>query len=90
MATAEAREFIQCSAAEAFAMLSHPDKHPLWQADLESDSIISGDGGIGSRGREMRRVMGRLVTMEYEVTQYHEPERWAMRSLSGPITMTGK
>ena len=39
MATAEAVEFIECPVTEAFALLSQPDKHPLWQTDLETDGI---------------------------------------------------
>jgi hypothetical protein len=89
MATAEAAEFIRCPVAEVFSLISHPEKHPLWQADLESDGIISGDGSAGSHGREVRRFMGRLVTTEYEVTEYCEAERWGFKSVSGPIAMSG-
>jgi hypothetical protein len=88
MATFEAVEFIECSVTEAFALLSQPDKHPLWQTDLESDWIFDGDGGVGSRGREVRRFMGRLVVTEYEVTEFTEAERWGMRSVSGPLSMS--
>lgn len=87
MATAEAAEFIECPVAEAFLLLSQPDKHPLWQTDLESDGIIDGNGGVGSRGRESRRFMGRLVITEYEVTEFVEPQRWGMRSITGPLSM---
>jgi hypothetical protein len=72
-----------------FEFLSRPDKHPLWQEDLDSDGIIDGDGGIGSRGRETRRFMGRLVVTEYEVTEFRAAERWGMRSTTGPIGMEG-
>jgi hypothetical protein len=89
MATAEATEFIRCHVTEAFKLVSQPAKHPQWQQDLESDAIISGDGGAGSRGREARRHMGRVVVTEYEVTGYREPDLWAFRTVSGPISMSG-
>lgn len=89
MATAEAAEFIQCPVATAFALISQPERHPLWQHDLERDGVIEGDGGVGSRGREARRFMGRLVVTEYEVTEFQPPQRWAMRSVTGPISMAG-
>jgi hypothetical protein len=89
MATAEATEFIRCPVTTAFGLVSQPESHPLWQQDLESDAIISGDGGAGSRGREARRYMGRVVVTEYEVTEYHEPDLWAFRTVSGPISMSG-
>ena len=89
MATAEAIVFIRCPARAAFGLVGQPESHPLWQRDLESDQIISGDGGAGSLGREARRYMGRVVVTDYEVTEYHEPELWAFRTVSGPISMSG-
>jgi hypothetical protein len=89
MAIAEAIEFIKCPVSAAFGLVSQPESHPLWQRDLESDQIISGDGGAGSRGREARRYMGRVVITEYEVTEYRDPDLWAFRTVSGPISMSG-
>lgn len=89
MATAEATEFIRCPVTTAFGLVSQPESHPLWQRDLESDGIIAGDGGTGSLGREARRYMGRVVVTEYEVTECHEPDLWAFRTVSGPISMSG-
>jgi uncharacterized protein YndB with AHSA1/START domain len=89
MATAEAVELIRCPVTAAFGLISQPERHPLWQRDLESDRIIAGDGSAGSRGQETRRYMGRVVVTEYEVTEYQEPELWAFRTVSGPISMSG-
>lgn len=89
MATAEAVVVIGCLAGVAFKLIGQPESHPLWQRDLESDQIVSGDGSAGSRGREARRYMGRVVVTEYEVTGYQVPELWAFRTISGPISMSG-
>ncbi|MDX3225018.1 SRPBCC family protein [Streptomyces sp. ME19-01-6] len=72
-----------------FELIARPDRHPLWQKDLTSDGIVSGDGTVGSRGREVRRFMGRSVITEYEITEHAAPTRWGFRSVRGPISMEG-
>jgi uncharacterized protein YndB with AHSA1/START domain len=89
MATTEVSETIACPPDRVFALVAYPDRHPTWQHDLDSDGIVSGDGTAGSRGREVRTVMGRSVTSEYEVTEWVANERWGYRSVSGPIQTSG-
>ncbi|GEB48906.1 MULTISPECIES: SRPBCC family protein [Streptomyces] len=98
MATTEVQTRIALPAQEVFALIAQPDRHPLWQKDLTSDGLVSGDGTAGSRGREVRRVMGRSVTTEYEITEHTDstdgtdgtgPMVWGFRSLRGPIDMAG-
>jgi uncharacterized protein YndB with AHSA1/START domain len=89
MATTEVTEHIALPVEEVFALIARPDRHPQWQKDLASDGIVTGDGTAGSQGREVRRVMGRSVVTEYEITEHVVPTRWGFRTLSGPISMEG-
>ncbi|OEV05763.1 SRPBCC family protein [Streptomyces oceani] len=89
MATTEVTEHVAVPAPEVFELIARPDRHPLWQKDLTSDGIVSGDGGVGSQGREVRHVMGRSVITEYEITKHAAPRSWGFRTTSGPISMEG-
>lgn len=89
MATTDVSETIACAPERVFELIAHPERHPSWQTDLDTDGIVSGDGRVGSRGREVRTVMGRKVTSEYEVTDWVANERWGYRSVSGPIQTSG-
>lgn len=89
MATTEVTVHIMLPVEEVFELIARPERHPLWQTDLTSDGIVSGDGTVGSRGREVRRVMGRSVTSEYEITEHTAPVRWGFRTRGGPIDMAG-
>lgn len=89
MATTDVTETIACPPERIFELIARPERHPSWQQDLTEDGILSGDGGVGSRGREVRTVMGRTVTSEYEVTDWVANERWGYRSVSGPIQTSG-
>lgn len=45
-----------------------------WDPPTRSTTRISGDGGVGTVYRNVSRILGRDVTIDYTVVQY-EPER---------------
>jgi uncharacterized membrane protein len=74
--------------AEAvFARLVDLDRLPEWQ---ESALESSADGPLaeGSRIRERRRIMGRELQNELEVTACEPPRRFTLKALGGPVPFT--
>ena len=70
---------------DVFAYLTDVSNLPAWQSSARA---AEADGGIrrGTRIREQRTFMGRDVKTEVEVTGYEFPERFDLRSLSGPVS----
>jgi carbon monoxide dehydrogenase subunit G len=71
--------------ADVFAYLTDVSNLPAWQSSARA---AEPDGKIrkGARIREQRNFMGRDVKTEVEVTGYEFPDRFDLRSLSGPVT----
>ena len=70
--------------AEVFARLVDLDRLPEWQ---ESALGSSAEGPIaeGTRITERRRIMGRELENQLEVTAYDPPRRFALKALGGPV-----
>jgi Polyketide cyclase / dehydrase and lipid transport len=52
---------------------------------LEAAQTTPGPPGVGARGRDRRRFLGRTTETEYKVTAYDPPRVFGVRSLSGPV-----
>ena len=63
------------------------DRLPDWQ---ESALGSSADGPLakGSRVRERRRIMGRELDNELEVTAFERPRQLTLKALGGPVPFT--
>jgi uncharacterized protein YndB with AHSA1/START domain len=71
---------------EVFAWLTDPDRLPQWQSSaVEVRQQSDGPVGVGTRFKEVRRMLGRRLESEVEVTVYEQPRRFAVRSQSGPV-----
>jgi uncharacterized protein YndB with AHSA1/START domain len=74
-------------AAEVFEYLADVEKLPQWQGSA-IESRADGSLAKGRRITERRRLFGRDVETELEVTAYDPPKRLTLRSLDGPVRFT--
>ena len=72
---------------DVFERLVDLDRLPDWQ---ESALGSSADGPLakGSRVRERRRIMGRELDNELEVTAFERPRQLTLKALGGPVPFT--
>ncbi len=73
--------------AEVFDYLSDVERLPDWQS---SAVAAHADGALckGARVSERRRLLGRELDTELEVTGYEPPRRLTLRSHGGPVRVT--
>jgi uncharacterized membrane protein len=82
---------IERSPEEVFAYVDDLEAHPEWQTGLlKAEKVTGGLTGVGTRSRELRRIMGRQMRIEYEVTEHEPPRLAAFRSLNGPLRPFGR
>ena len=61
------------------------DHHASWDPAIRKmENLTGGPIGVGTRGRETRRVLGDVVA-EFEVTACEHGRRFALRNVSGPL-----
>jgi uncharacterized protein YndB with AHSA1/START domain len=73
-------------AAIVFDFLTAWENIPRWEAGVqEAAQTTPGPPGVGARGRDRRRFLGRTTETAYEVTAYEPPRVFGVRSLSGPV-----
>ena len=72
---------------EVFARLVDLDRLPEWQASALGSSA-EGPLEQGARINERRRVLGRELENELEVTAYEPPRRLTLKALGGPVPFT--
>jgi uncharacterized membrane protein len=66
------------------------DKEALWQTTLaESEQLTEGPMRVGTRVRQVRHFLGLRIPMEWEVTEYEPSTRSAIKSVSGPVPLSG-
>lgn len=71
---------------EVFAYSSDPRNLMEWQDGLvrvEANTPMA----VGTRTTEVRKVMGREMETELEVVEFDPPNKYSMKSLSGPVEM---
>ena len=72
---------------DVFAYTSDPLKLTDWQGGLlrvEADSSLY----VGTKTTEVRKVMGREMETQMECVEFDSPNKYSMKSLSGPVEMT--
>jgi carbon monoxide dehydrogenase subunit G len=69
---------------DVFALLTDLGRLPEWQASAV-ESRAEGPLAEGVRIRERRRILGREVENELEVTAYEAPQRLTLKALGGPL-----
>ena len=78
--------------AEVFKFIADLCNEPRYVPNvIETEKISDGPAGVGSKYREVTRVMfGRKAVSTYEVTQYDAPTTFAFRGTSGRSTFRGR
>ena len=74
--------------ADVFAFVADPDNLPQWQSGLLEVEKLSGDGGLGSRHREVRSMLGRRIEQVLEVTALTPDERLDFEVVEGPLHLS--
>lgn len=74
--------------ADVFAFLADPDNLPRWQSGLLEVEKLSGDGGVGSRHREVRSMLGRRIEQVLVVTALTPDQRLDLEVVEGPMHLT--
>ena len=72
---------------DVFAALSDLERLPDWQ-DSALESRCEGPLRQGAHVVERRRIMGREIETELEVTEYDPPRRLTLKALTGPVRFT--
>ena len=72
---------------EVFRALTDLERLPEWQASAV-ESRSDGPLGEGSRVHERRKLMGREIESELEVTACEPGRRLTLRALDGPVRFT--
>ena len=71
---------------EVFEYIADPVRIPEWQPDVRTARFDTPAAvGVGTRGREVRHVMGSNRSFRWEVTEYSLDRRYAVRGLGGPV-----
>lgn len=71
---------------DVFGYVADAAHIPDWQPDVRSAGFDEpARAGVGSRGREVRHVMGANRTITWEVTDYDPDHRYGVRGLDGPV-----
>ena len=78
---------IACPPENVFAALTDLEHLPDWQSSAVS-SKAEGPLALGAQIREQRRMMGREIDNELEVTVYDPPRRFALEGRSGPVPLS--
>jgi ligand-binding SRPBCC domain-containing protein len=86
MATADHSISIDAPAATVFGYLTDPENATVWQSSL-LEARFSPDGPVqkGTRISEVRKVLGRRIESEVEVTEVEPSRTFAGRVVSGPV-----
>ena len=82
---------INRSEKEVFALISDPTKESQWNpAVLKNECLLEQAGGIGTRYREIHRVLLRQNAMTFEVVNYQPDTNFGIKTLSGGPSQTSQ
>lgn len=92
MLRTENRVEINRPPAEVFKFIADLSNEPRYVPNvLETEKISDGPTGVGTKYREVTRVMlGRRAVATYEITQFDPPTTFAFRGTSGRSRFRGK
>jgi uncharacterized protein YndB with AHSA1/START domain len=86
MISLESEIFIKRVPEDVFAFVFEPANAAQWQDGVMLAEFTSeGPLGVGSTFRNVSKMMGREIDIEFEVTDYDPPHRLCYKSISGPV-----
>ncbi|MGD2155582.1 MAG: SRPBCC family protein [Anaerolineales bacterium] len=90
MSVIEHEVFFEQPVEEVFSYVGDPEAFPEWQDGfLESEITSEGPQGMGTIYRVVHDFAGRRIEVVNEVTAYIPNERFAFKSISGNLEITG-
>ncbi|MGY1810016.1 SRPBCC family protein [Blastococcus sp. SYSU D00669] len=76
--------------AAVFEYLADLSRHHEWERDLvRTEMVDDGPIGVGTRGVEVRRVMGREMRSPFVITRHEPPFRQDYHTTGGPVRPDG-
>lgn len=90
---------VQRSPQDVFAFVSEPDNMPQWQSTLfevtekkqtKKDAHQKDKLQAKARVRDRRNVLGKDIDSEYEVIDYAQDQRLALKVVDGPVSFQMK
>lgn len=73
---------------EVFDFLADFENTESWDPGTLATQRISGDGGLGTRYRNVSSFMGRTVELEYETIAHDRPTHFVCRGVNGKTVAT--
>jgi uncharacterized protein YndB with AHSA1/START domain len=71
---------------QVFGYIADATHLPDWQPDVRQAAFDQPSAvGVGTRGQEVRHVMGADRPITWEVTDYDPHSRYAVRGIDGPV-----
>jgi uncharacterized membrane protein len=87
MITVENEIIINRPVEVVFAFITDIPNVPKWQTGVtESRQTTAGPVGVGTRGVNVRTVLGQRLETTFEVTEFTPNQTFALRSLTGPVS----
>lgn len=82
----EKRYYIDRPKQEVFDFVTDPANDAKWRDSASSAEWISeGPVGVGSTQRSVDKFLGRKIELTTEVTAWDPPNKYGLKTLSGPI-----
>ncbi len=82
----EKRYYIDRPKQEVFDFVTDPANDTKWRDSASSAEWISeGPVGVGSTQRSVDKFLGRKIELTTEVTAWDPPNKYGLKTLSGPI-----
>jgi carbon monoxide dehydrogenase subunit G len=82
----EKRYYIDRPKQEVFDFVTDPANDTKWRDSASSAEWISeGPVGVGSTQRSVDKFLGRKIELTTEVTAWDPPNKYGLKTLSGPV-----
>jgi uncharacterized protein YndB with AHSA1/START domain len=90
MSRVEHEIFFEQPVEEVFPHVGNPEAYPHWQDGfLQAEITSEGPLGVGTTYRAVHEIAGRRIEVDNEVTAYEPDERFAFRTISGNLDISG-
>lgn len=74
---------------DVFEFVADNDNDTLWQSGVLVSEQPSGPMGVGATYKQVSKIVGRKIESTIEVTEFDPNRRFAFKTTSGPLPMSG-